>query len=405
MTREQVDQNIALLQELVSCNNNISLWCFDGTYDLLYSTSPHEAVFSTAFSFFGCKDYLRRHSEESFSPVTVSTPLNLNWVIAYEHKDGIVQRVWALGPSFSTDVSFESINQVLQQFYQLDMNIPWKQALMSAMESVPVLSQLLSNYMTVMLHYCVTGEKLRISDIHFQRSDPSPQAAIHQKKNRNNTWAAERNLLRMIREGDLNYREALAQCSSLSGGVPVHSADPLRQAKDSVIVSISIYCRAAIEGGLSPELGYAIGDAYIQSVENCTNVSDAGAIHAEMLEDFVQRVHKCRNRPNISQQIRACCDYIETHPEEALTLAELSKLTGYSDYYLSRKFKAEMDVSVSDYIKIARCERAKFLLAATDVSIPEIASRLRFCSRSHFGDVFRRVAGCTPAEYREKGGE
>ena len=39
----------------------------------------------------------------------------------------------------------------------------------------------------------------------------------------------------------------------ISAGVPVRSDDALRQSKTSIIVFTSLVCRAAIEGGLSPE--------------------------------------------------------------------------------------------------------------------------------------------------------
>lgn len=402
MTSKQVEQNLTLFQELVSCNNEISLWCFDSRCNLLYSNCPYENIFYRAFSYFGCDNYLMDHSRESTAPLSVSTPINLTWLAAYEREEGSVRRVWALGPIFQTDVTFRTLNQILQQFYELDMDIPWKSTLHEAMDSVPLLSPMIASYLTIMLHYCVTGEKLKISDTTCQRGSMDRCSTPAQGRNCNYTWVVERNLLRMVREGDLNYREGLAQCASLSSGVPLQSPDPLRQAKDSVIVSISIICRAAIEGGLSPEIGYAMGDAYIQNVENCKNSAEVGALHGEMLEDFVQRVHKCRNRSDISPQIQACCDYIETHTEEPLTLLELSSQAGYADYYLSKKFRAEMNVSLNDYIKIARCERAKLLLTATELSISEISSKLQFCSRSHFGAVFRKIVGCTPAEYRSR---
>lgn len=61
-----------------------------------------------------------------------------------------------------------------------------------------------------------------------------------------------------------------------------------------------------------------------------------------------------------------------------------------------------MGVSVTDYIKAARIERAKLLLTSTDLSIQDIADRLHYCSRSYFSTVFLDTVGCTPTKYREK---
>ena len=47
-----------------------------------------------------------------------------------------------------------------------------------------------------------------------------------------------------------------------------------RQSKTNIIVFTSLVCRAAIEGGLSPEEAYALGDSYIQSAENAKTLDD-----------------------------------------------------------------------------------------------------------------------------------
>ena len=93
--------------------------------------------------------------------------------------------------------------------------------------------------------------------------------------------------------------------------MPVRSDDALRQSKTSIIVFTSLVCRAAIEGGLSPEEAYALGDSYIQSAENAKTLEDLEPLGLMMYDDFVRRVHKCRTNPHLSQQVQKCVDYIE----------------------------------------------------------------------------------------------
>ena len=75
---------------------------------------------------------------------------------------------------------------------------------------------------------------------------------------------------------------------------------------------------------------------------------------------------------------------------------------GYSAFHLSRKFKREMGVSISAYIKFTRIERSKVLLTATDEPVHSIAARLRYCSSSHFSSAFQDVVGKKPQEYRRE---
>ena len=204
----------------------------------------------------------------------------------------------------------------------------------------------------------------------------------------------------MVKNGDLDYKQALDASQQLSSGVPVRSADPLRQGKISSIVFCSIVCRAAIEGGLSPEEAYALGDAYIQSSESATSMDELTAISYTMYDDFIRRVHKRRTNPKYSPQVQKCVDYIEMHLKNRIRAADLAGLAGYGEYYITHKFREETGLSVNDYIKFAKVERAKVLLQSTDMGVQEIADTLGFSSRSHFSQSFKQVAGCSPMEYR-----
>ena len=64
-----------------------------------------------------------------------------------------------------------------------------------------------------------------------------------------------------------------------------------------------------------------------------------------------------------------------------LRAADLAVLVGYSEYYITRKFREETGFFLNDYIKFARMERAKLLLQSTDLSILEIAEQLGFATR------------------------
>ena len=133
----------------------------------------------------------------------------------------------------------------------------------------------------------------------------------------------------MVRNGDLNYKSALSQSMMISSGVPVSGKDPLRQAKTSTVVFTTMVCRAAIDGGLSPEEAYSLGDSYIQAAENAITYDKVSAIPLLMYDDFVRRVHRCRTNPNLSVPIQTCCDYIEMHTNQKIRAKDLAVLVGY----------------------------------------------------------------------------
>lgn len=180
----------------------------------------------------------------------------------------MLKRAWVIGPVFYQDVSLRGIEQGLQYYNRLETSVAWTMQLYEVLKTVPVLQCTVLHRYALMMHYCLTGNHLAISDINSEFLAQVRNTVQQPAHDRHKVWMAEQGLLQMVRTGDLNYRQALSASMGISAGVPVRSDDALRQSKTNIIVFTSLVCRAAIEGGLSPEEAYALGDSYIQSAEN-----------------------------------------------------------------------------------------------------------------------------------------
>ena len=81
---------------------------------------------------------------------------------------------------------------------------------------------------------------------------------------------------------------------------------------------------------------------------------------------------------------------------------ELAKSVYMSPDYLTKLFKKETGVSLSEYIIEKRIALAEQLLDATKLSIVEIAQKTGFSYSSYFVKIFKKKRGITPQQYREK---
>lgn len=395
-------KNATLFSELIQCGGSVYTWCYNADGTLLKSNCPDEAFLSGAFSVFGCVQRMVEYGREHATPITLGTALGMMWAAAFEKDGDTLQHVWVIGPVFYQDVSMRGIEQGLQYYSQMEISVAWMMQFYEIIKKVPVLQNTILDRYTLMLHYCLTGEHLAVSDINSECMPQIPHTVHSPGHDRHKVYMAEQGLLQMVRTGDLNYRQALSASMGMSAGVPVRSDDALRQSKTSIIVFTTLVCRAAIEGGLSPEEAYALGDNYIQTAESARTLDELNPLSHMMYDDFIRRVHKCRTNPKLSQQVQKCVDYIEMHLDEKIRAADLAALVGYTEYYLTHKFKEETGLSVTDYAKFAKIERAKVLLKSTDQSIQDIAAALSFSTRNYFSRVFQDVTGQTPMEYREK---
>ena len=102
----------------------------------------------------------------------------------------------------------------------------------------------------------------------------------------------------------------------------------------------------------------------------------------------------------LSKPIAQCIDYIYAHISSRITIEELAAYTALSPSYLSRLFKQNLGVSISDYIREKKIEKAQNLLRFSDYTYIEIANYLSFSSQSHFIQTFEHYVGMTPKQYR-----
>ncbi len=93
--------------------------------------------------------------------------------------------------------------------------------------------------------------------------------------------------------------------------------------------------------------------------------------------------------------------YIGDHYGENITMNDLSAVTGLSPDYMTRKFKAALYMTPSEYVRKFRISRAMELLCTTDLSVADVAKRTGFSDISLFSRVFKQEVGLPPASYRK----
>lgn len=397
-----VQQNLELFRELMLCDGNIYSWSYDANGKLLFSNCPDQAVFADAFALLGCLDKMLERGSKRGTPIFLSSDTGLIWGAAFEKAEDTLCRCHVIGPVFYSNASVDSIYRgVLSKDYS-GFSTAWLRSFYESLYRVPTSQYTIFSRNLRMLHYCVTGERIEISDVFVADLHLTPSSTQEQKADRHRVYNAERAMLEMVRLGDLNYKDALNTSMSISNGVKVHTKDPMDDSRVSTIVFCTIVCRAAIEGGLSPDEGYSVGDAYIQSATDAHTPDELSTICISMYDDFVRRVHRRRENPKFSPPIQRAINYIEMNLNRNIRAQELADLIGYSVTYFTRRFREETGFGISDYVKAARIERAKILLGTTDDSVQDISDKLGFTTRNYFTKCFREITGMTPIEYRNK---
>ncbi|MFK9091003.1 response regulator [Bacillus salipaludis] len=115
---------------------------------------------------------------------------------------------------------------------------------------------------------------------------------------------------------------------------------------------------------------------------------------------FLKKVKQKSSQKN-SNVISEIEKYLQSNFDRDVKLQEISDHFYISREYISRKFKQEFNVNISDYIVKIRMARAKSLLKNSQLKIYEIANMIGYQDDKYFRKVFKKVVGVTPNEYRE----
>ena len=110
-----------------------------------------------------------------------------------------------------------------------------------------------------------------------------------------------------------------------------------------------------------------------------------------------------KNRPwNIKEQhVIDIINYLTDHLAQ-FSFDDMSEELSLSKYYICHLFKQTTGLTVQNYLLARRFEKARQLLATSDLSVSQISEALGFSSFSLFSRCFRQAHNMTPVEFRRQ---
>jgi AraC family transcriptional activator of pyochelin receptor len=104
------------------------------------------------------------------------------------------------------------------------------------------------------------------------------------------------------------------------------------------------------------------------------------------------------------EKLYAARRILEEEFEEPPSLPELAHRIGTNDFKLKRGFREVFGITVFDYVRKLRLEKARSLLEGGDLSVTEVALAVGYGHFGHFASVFKKAFGVLPSHYRRPRG-
>lgn len=404
---ESSSDRIRLFRQMTRIIEHFYHWTYAPDMTLLYTSCPNAQILQALYEHSDFHNKVLHYAQTHDAPYALGTYMGLVWFAVLEKEAQQLKAIHLLGPVFDSPIQESQMETFLKDYEARGLSFPVRHRLIQQLKNLPVLFRRQFSQLALMLHYCVNGTYLPLDALHFlvdRQPDETTGTSLALYRN---IRLRTNELMEIIRLGNIRWTEHSASAREIHySALPTNAAGirtPLRSLKDSAVIFTAKCADAAIDGGMSPEAAYTLADQYIGTMEqNCSSM-ELTALMSSMYRRYVEAVHHLRQpSAKISAPIQACMDYIALHPSGSLKLSTLAEISGYSTYYLSRKFQQETGLSLPRYIKKQKIEQGALLLSSTDLSLSEIAERLGFCSRSHFSDIFHKIMGISPSEYRKK---
>jgi LacI family transcriptional regulator len=100
--------------------------------------------------------------------------------------------------------------------------------------------------------------------------------------------------------------------------------------------------------------------------------------------------------------VAAALMIIRRRAHEPLTVQDILQEVPVYQHRLQRGFRQLVGRTMLEEIRRVRIERARHLLATTDMTMAQVAKRTGFASNKRFSEEFRRETALRPSEYRQK---
>lgn len=216
-------------------------------------------------------------------------------------------------------------------------------------------------------------------------------------------YSIEKDFMHAVEKG--NKEEALRLISSdntLFSFSERFPNQPLRRQKNLTIVLNTLLRIAARNSNVPAILIHRISERFSFEIEDGKNIAMLRRIQDDMIRDYCDLV-KSNALQHYSQMIQKVIEHLISYYDQQIDKTELATLLHTHPGNLSRRFKKETGMTITEYQQDLRINQAKHLLKTENLPVDEIAWIVGYKDPSYFGRVFKNATGYSPSGYREGG--
>ena len=360
--------------------------------------------------FLGVEEVYRRHNVDLHERTVYKiTDEFLCRYIALRFGGEMAADALLIGPYMSFEPTPE---QLLEEAERLGLSAPQVPRLKQYYSTVPVITDE-GDLMILVNAFAETlwgeGSAYRIEEV--SRESTVPAAALRdvrgdeddilmQMQVMERRYAYENEMMETVAKG-LTHRAKMMISRVPMNLFEQRMADPVRNAKNYIIICNTLLRKAAQQGGVHPLYLDRISSDFAVRIELLRDMEEGRELMGEMILAYCRLVRK-HTLHRYSAPVQKAIMYMEAEPARDLHLQHLAHTLNLSAGYLSTLFHRETGKTVTEYVTHVRMETAANLLRSTQLQIQTVAQHCGITDVNYFSKVFKKHFGVTPRQYRQE---
>lgn len=212
-------------------------------------------------------------------------------------------------------------------------------------------------------------------------------------------YAGEDKLISYIKNGDVVMAQKQFAKYPLSTSNIIRIKDSLRNTKNLLLVTNTLFRRAAYMGGVPPIYVDELSAKLAIKIEETMSLDALNNFHIQMINSYCL-LTKEHSLSQYSSIVRQALMFINLNISSNITVKQVANEIGLSPDYLTRLFKKELGINIITYINRKRIYTSLNLLKTTDLSIEDIGDLIGLNNTSYFYTLFKKEIGVSPKQYR-----
>lgn len=112
-------------------------------------------------------------------------------------------------------------------------------------------------------------------------------------------------------------------------------------------------------------------------------------------------IGRCGSQEIENDYVSTVVEYINGHFAQIDSIGQIAEAFFVSKYHLCRVFKNAMKVTLIEYLNQVKIKNARQLLEFSERDVGDVAEACGFNSVAYFSNVFKKITGMSPTEYRK----